>query len=43
MPVLDDCHPQVVNALQKAGLQVRPLPYVLRPDQRRHVLIDIEA
>ncbi len=43
MPVLDDCHPQVVKALQKAGLSVNALPYVLRFNRRRRVMIDIEA
>lgn len=43
MPALDQCHPQVVRALQKAGWHVHPRPYVLRISRRHHVHIDIQA
>jgi hypothetical protein len=42
MPQLDSCHPQVVHALEKAGLDVSDNPYSL--DTTLNVLfVDIEA
>lgn len=42
MPRLDDCHDQVVNALEKAGWDVSPTPYLLRMGNRR-LYIDLYA
>jgi hypothetical protein len=43
MPVLDSCHPQIVHALEKAGWDVSPGPFVLHLDKRHRLHIDIEA
>jgi hypothetical protein len=42
VPKLDQCHYQIVRALQKAGWSVSPNPYVLRVERRR-LYIDIYA
>jgi hypothetical protein len=42
MPRLDDCHDQVVHALEKAGWDVSPSPYLLRKGNRR-LYIDMYA
>jgi XisH protein len=42
MPMLDQCHEQVVRALQKDGWTVRPTPFYTGFD-RRKVFIDIQA
>ncbi|MDX1995938.1 MAG: element excision factor XisH family protein [bacterium] len=43
MPRLDECHPQVVRALEKAGWTVEPRPYRIFLDRRHTLHIDIEA
>jgi hypothetical protein len=42
MPALDNCHQQVVNALQKAGWSVDPTPFFIRTDEMS-IFIDIQA
>ncbi len=44
MPALDIYHPQVVNALQKAGWAVSTGPYVIRvPGRKRPLYADLSA
>jgi hypothetical protein len=44
MPALDECHNEVVHALQKAGWQVNSVPQAIRDiDKRLVVFIDINA
>lgn len=45
MPKLDDCHPQIVHALEKEGWQVATAPYVLPfpGTSRRPLQIDLYA
>jgi len=43
MPALDACHPQVVNALQKAGWKVSPHPFAIPNRRRNPLLADIRA
>ncbi len=42
MPKLDQCHEQIVHALEKAGWAVSPTPYILRVADRR-LYIDMFA
>jgi hypothetical protein len=43
MPALDQCHNQIVHALQKRGWKVSDKPYVLNIASQRRVYIDIFA
>lgn len=43
MPKLDDCHSQIVHALEKEGWSVSTNPYVLPITGRRRLFIDIFA
>jgi hypothetical protein len=43
VPKLDECHHQVVHALEKAGWVVAPRPYTLYIDKTHRLHIDIEA
>lgn len=43
MPALDQCHDQVVRALEKSGWRVSSKPYVLYIASQRRVYIDIYA
>jgi XisH protein len=43
MPKLDQCHDQIVHALQKAGWDVSQNPYVLPVAGKRRFFIDIYA
>lgn len=43
MPAIDQCHEQIVHALQKDGWQVRDAPYVLPVTRTRRLFIDIQA
>lgn len=43
MPALDNCHPQVVRALEKEGWVVSPKPYRLTFGERPYLFIDILA
>lgn len=42
MPALDDCHPQVVRALEKEGWHVEARPFQMKI-QKRRIYIDLEA
>jgi hypothetical protein len=43
MPALDQCHDQIVRALEKSGWKVSSKPYVLYIASQRRVYIDIHA
>ncbi|MBI5667233.1 MAG: hypothetical protein HZC41_04425 [Chloroflexi bacterium] len=43
MPALDQCHQQIVHALQKDGWQVQEAPYILPVTRTRRLFIDIQA
>jgi hypothetical protein len=43
MPALDQCHEQVVRALEKEGWDVHERPFVLPVTRRRRLYIDIHA
>lgn len=42
MPRLDDCHPQIVRALEKDGWKVEPHAYKIETSERT-IFIDVEA
>lgn len=41
MPAIDECEPQVVNALRKAGWVVADKPYLLRVAEERNIYVDL--
>jgi XisH protein len=43
LPALDQCHEQIVRALQKAGWTVDDYPYVLPITNHRRLFVDIHA
>jgi len=43
MPRLDDCHPQIVRALEKDGWKVQDAPFRIVLSKRRVIYIDVEA
>jgi hypothetical protein len=43
MPAIDQCHQQVVHALQRDGWNVLPNPYTLSVEQETLLFIDIRA
>jgi hypothetical protein len=43
MPAIDECQPQIVNALVKAGWSVSKKPFILRLNRQHRLHIDLEA
>jgi hypothetical protein len=43
VPALDTCHPHIVRALNKAGWNVAPKPFVLKLSRGHTLFIDLEA
>lgn len=43
MPAIDQCHDQIVHALEKAGWEILKSPYVLYIAERRRIYVDLYA